>query len=85
MRTVMASEPLTFFGAAMLSCAALMDGDQAKPRIRISDLAPREKSPERMLGKILQRLGAPEGAPCQATCDCQIGLICRNGHCLTDW
>jgi hypothetical protein len=55
-------------------------------RISVGDLAPRDRgSTERELQQTLKRLGAGESAPCLADCDCQIGLICRNGACTSDW
>ena len=32
---------------------------------------------------VLVRLGAPEGAPCELSCDCRIGLQCVEGTCAS--
>lgn len=62
--------------------------EQEPPRTRIAldRLKPRkQESSEQELQQTLKRLGAAEGAPCLATCDCQIGLVCRNKVCTADW
>ena len=57
-----------------------------KTRIALNRLQPRKQdSSEQELQQTLKRLGAVEGAPCLATCDCQIGLVCRNNVCTGDW
>lgn len=51
-------------------------------RISIADLPSRETEPnDRELDETLRRLGAPEGAACKLTCDCRIGLHCKDGLC----
>jgi hypothetical protein len=60
--------------------------EQPKTRIALDRLHPRtQDSSEQELQQTLKRLGAAEGAPCLATCDCQIGLVCRDGVCTADW
>jgi hypothetical protein len=55
-------------------------------RISIDDLAPRESAvTEAIVQEKLKSLGADEGAPCERTCDCRIGLVCRDKVCVQDW
>jgi hypothetical protein len=55
-------------------------------RISIDDLAPREPGvSEEILQEKLKSLGADKGARCDRTCDCRIGLVCRDHVCVEDW
>ena len=57
-----------------------------RTRMSIGVLAPRDRrATEGDLQQTLKRLGASESAPCLATCDCQIGLVCRGDVCTADW
>jgi len=61
-------------------------GASSSTRIALDVLQPRKQySSEYQLQQTLKRLGAAEGAPCLATCDCRIGLVCPNGTCTADW
>ncbi len=57
-----------------------------RQRIRIGALQPRDgTSGQEELRRVLASLGNAEGAPCRASCDCAIGLICRDNVCERDW
>lgn len=58
----------------------------SRQRICIGALEPRgDGSTQEEIRRVLESLGAGEGEPCRANCDCAIGLICRDGACETDW
>jgi hypothetical protein len=51
-------------------------------RISVADLPERDADrTDEQLDGILRRLGAPEGAACELSCDCRIGLFCIDGAC----
>ena len=51
-------------------------------RIAVTDLPDRDAArTDHELDVLLQRLGNGEGASCERTCDCKIGLVCRDGRC----
>lgn len=55
-------------------------------RIKISDLPTRDaERTDTELEKTLSRLGGREGSPCELSCDCVIGLVCRGRVCTADW
>jgi hypothetical protein len=58
---------------------------EEKRRIKLEDLSERDPATEAALQEALKRLGGMEGAPCRATCDCMIGLVCRESVCTPDW
>ena len=55
-------------------------------RIKISDLPSRDDNRNEVeLLKTLSGLGGREGSPCELSCDCIIGLVCRDRVCTADW
>ena len=55
-------------------------------RIGLANLPPREdQATDNKLDQILNRSAGQEGSPCERTCDCAFGLVCRDGVCTPEW
>jgi hypothetical protein len=51
-------------------------------RLVLRDLPPRTDQAKTAVGRVLERLGAAEGAACRQTCDCRAGLVCLEAICV---
>jgi hypothetical protein len=64
------------------------DDDAAKNKLEmfVKDLPKRERQPtNEHLDRVLKRAGVKQDLPCERDCDCEIGLVCRDGKCQSEW